>query len=141
MFKFLFTPLKAFFANIKFYLIVFVVLAICGGFAWMYFKNNSLQHHLAQVQHDKDVAEKNLAVTKNANDENQKTIQRLIKEKKDAEIALSQYKQNYLDKTKKVEDLRAYIRSIKSGEDGPIAPVLKNTLEKLQSYDSNGDKK
>jgi len=116
-------------ANIRVYVIAFVVaaiLAVVGTFAWKY---KSALDSLKEIQEQNIQLEKEKSVLSQVNNQNQTFIAQMQADLANKEKLVSDFRIQKARDDKKLSDLSKVIIAYDKKDDGPIAKVLKDAID------------
>jgi predicted nucleic acid-binding Zn-ribbon protein len=105
----------------KFLLIGGAVVAIGGYIAWQQWTIESLEADKTQLQRDKASLEANLQATEAALADEREKVRKLAKARDRAAQRAAEFRQ-----------LQREVDNAPDSDDGPVAPVLRSTLERLR---------
>jgi len=128
----MFSLLSSLTSNVKLIVgavILAIVLAVIGTFAWKY---NSALNEIKETQNKNVTLEKEKSVLAQANTVNQKTIEDMKTDLAAKEKTVTDFRIQKARDDKKISDFQEIIRSYSSDKDGPISIVLKDTVREIQ---------
>lgn len=145
----LINPFTGLGGSLKMIAIFAIVASIIATVAGVFFKLSSMSSQISALQEEKtqlvasntalqqnvDVLKGNIKTIQDANSANLKTIQALLKERKDAQAALNMLASTQKADRQNLDNLLKQLDSLKQDpkNNGLVAPVLKETIRGIQT--------
>jgi len=111
--------------------IAIVIAVVVGVFGlWLYI--NGLNADIETLKAQKAIAQKNLAIASEVARRNAESAQRLLEDAKRREAALMRERDAYAARAAHLHSMIGEIKNAPEVENGPVAPVLRDTLDRLR---------